>query len=107
MTINQTTPAHPDRVAALRAEWESLAHAMQAGVAFEQARGSEDGTPKHLRVGINAALSDHGALVALLIRKGVITELEYLDAIVEQMRDEVRAYERRASAKMNASITFR
>ena len=76
-----------------RQKYIELAHAMQTGVALDQAKGSNDGTPKHLRVGINCALSDHGALVKLLIAKGLFTEDEYYDHLIEFMQREVDRYE--------------
>lgn len=100
--------APDDQIAALKAEWHQLAHAMQTGVGFDQSTGSDDGSPKHLRVGVNVALSDHGALVKLLIDKGLITEVEYMQAIVEGMRLEVQRYEKRMSEKNGgAKITLR
>jgi hypothetical protein len=69
------------------------AHAMQAGIALEHSRGSQDGSPKHLRVGVNVALRDHASLVALLIAKGVITDDEYCKAIADGMEREVEKYE--------------
>lgn len=76
--------------------WHAAAHAMQTGVAYqleipEFADGQ--GSPKHLRVGVNVALSDHGALVDLLIKKGVITEEEYLEAIADKMEEERDRYQ--------------
>ena len=70
-------------------------HAMQTGVALDQERGSVDGSPKHLRVGVNAAMCDHTALVKLLIAKGVITDEEYRGAITDEMNAEVERYEQR------------
>ncbi|MEI9995129.1 MAG: hypothetical protein WDM91_11080 [Rhizomicrobium sp.] len=70
-------------------------HAMQAGVAYEIARDDHSVWPKHLRVGINTAMIDHASLVKLLVKKGVITELEYLQAIAEGMEDERARYEER------------
>lgn len=74
------------------------AHAMQTGVALEHARGSDDATPKHLRVGINSALVNDAALVRLLIDKGVLTLAEYERAVADQMEREVADYEARLSA---------
>lgn len=70
-------------------------HAMQTGVAIEQARGSRDGEPKHLRVGINSAKVEIGALAALLIEKGLFTRDEYTAAVADAMETEVAAYEQR------------
>lgn len=80
-------------------EYTELCHAMQSGVAFEQSRGSQDGTPKHLRVGINVAMCDHAALVKLLVEKGIITDEEYAKAIRDEMRAEVDRYEERNGVK--------
>lgn len=75
-----------------RDRYHKAAHAMQSGVAMEHGRGGEDGSPKHLRVGVNAAMSDMAGLVSLLIAKGVFTEEEYLDAIATSMELEVLRY---------------
>jgi len=85
-----------DSLAEKRALYERLAHAMQSGVAFSMNESvNGDTEPKHLRVGINAAMSDHGALVGMLIHKGIIDEEEYLDAIIAGMRREIETYIRR------------
>lgn len=83
-----------------------LGHAMQSGVAMEQSAGSTDGTPKHLRVGVNAALVEGGAVARLLIRKGLITKEEYFDAIIEGMKREVKTYEARLSKATGAKVTL-
>lgn len=87
--------------------WHAAAHGMQTGVAWEHGRGSDDGTPKHLRVGINTALSDHAGLVRLLIKKGLITEEEYLEAIADAMEEERDRYEKRIMAEHGVSIKLR
>lgn len=74
-------------------EYKALCHAMQTGVAMRHGQGCEDGSPKHLRVGVNAAMCDHAALVGLLIKHGVISNEEYACAIRDQMRAEVERYE--------------
>lgn len=71
----------------------AAAHAMQSGVAAEHARGSRDGEPKHLRVGVNSALVAQGGLARLLIDKGLITEAEYTAAVADAMEAEVARYE--------------
>lgn len=67
-------------------------HAMQSGVAAEMGRSTE---PKHLRVGVNAAMVDHSSLVQLLISKGLFTRDEYLAAIADGMEEEKGRYEQR------------
>lgn len=85
----------------LKLRYLAAMHGMQSGVTAEMALGlSNAHEPKHLRVGVNAALSDQGSLARLLMRKGVITEREYYEAIVEGAELEWRAYEQRLGAKL-------
>lgn len=86
------------QIESLYREYEALQHAMQTGVAFEiEGRGVKPAAadPKYLRVGVNTALADHGALIGLLVSKGVITELEYAKAIRDGMQREVDRYRQR------------
>jgi len=62
--------------------------------------------PKHLRVGINVALSDMGALVKLLIAKGVITQAEYEEAATEMMEREKQRYEAHLSDLLGSKVTL-
>jgi hypothetical protein len=71
-----------DRIAELNAKYQALMHALQSGVAFDQASGSDDGAPKHLRVGVNSALISNGALISILVKKGILTEEEYMEELV-------------------------
>lgn len=95
--VGAETPEDPaaraEKFAALREEYIRRCHAMQAGVAMKMNFDARDTTPKHLRVGINTAFSDSSALVRLLISKGVITELEHLEALIDGMNREVAMYE--------------
>jgi hypothetical protein len=87
--------------AEVQAEYDKAVHAMQSAVAMEiSARGANAAAanPKHLRVGINNAMADHGALAELLMAKGIFTGREYMEAIVrgarrerDRMTDHVRA----------------
>jgi hypothetical protein len=72
------------------------AHAMQSGVAYEMSQGCHDTEPKHLRVGINAAMVEHSALVELLIAKGILTRREYFTSVADEMENEVKRYEARS-----------
>jgi hypothetical protein len=92
----------------LQAKYGRLCHAMQSGVAMEmnvpeRMRATE---PKHLRTGINTSMSDHGALVKLLVDKGVITEREYFTSLCVLMAREVEAYELRLSEHFGKRITL-
>lgn len=81
-------------------EYEMLGHAIQSGVALDQSRGSQDGTPKHLRVGVNLALVEIGVLAKFLIDKGVCTEQEYFEAVIEKLREELARYEARLGVRL-------
>lgn len=84
----------------LNARIAALSHAIQSGVAIDLQQDASSGTPKHLRVGVNMALVGNGALVRLLITKGVITEEEYLTELVAGLEAEKDAYEERLAARL-------
>lgn len=79
---------------------------MQSGVAAEMNLDHRKAAtePKHLRVGVNAAMVDHGALVKLLVAKGIITDAEYFEALAEAMEAEQRDYEERLSAHFGNTV---
>lgn len=86
----------------LVARWQryfDLCHAIQTGVGYDLEADPKAGTPKHLRVGIDTAKVEHGALVALLIEKGLFTEREYVDKLIVLAENEVREYEERIAAR--------
>lgn len=85
-------------------EIKALQHAMQSGVAERLHFDPSDTTPKHLRVGINAAMVEHGALAKLLIDKGVIGEREYLGAVRDMMKLEVERYQAELSHRFGVTI---
>jgi len=93
-------PTYNPRVLELANEHQALQHAMQTGVMLDQERGSQCGTSKHLRVGLNTALVDHGSLVDLLVKKGIITDEEYAQAMRDGMQSEVDRYEARLGVKL-------
>jgi hypothetical protein len=70
----------------------SALHAMQSGVAAMMNIDSADTQPKHLRVGINSALVSNGAIVKLLIDKGLFTEAEWMKVMADEMETEVSSY---------------
>ena len=77
------------------ADYNRYAHAMQSGVAAVMNYEPSETTPKHLRVGVNSAMVDSSSLAQLLMRKGLITEEEYLRAIRDGMKDEYERYRER------------
>lgn len=78
----------------------AAAQAMQAGVAIEHADGSNDGSPKHLRVGVNSALVCCAAIGRLLIDKGLITFEEYEAAQADEMEAEQARHEQRLGVRL-------
>ena len=82
-------------------------HAVQSGVAMEHELGGTDGSPKHLRTGINMALVGQAAIARLLIDRGIFTEDEYLEALADEAEREVARYEARLSAKTGTRVTLR
>lgn len=92
-----------ERISELAAEYQQLAHAMQSGVAAEM-HFTKQTEPKHLRVGVNSALVDASSLARLLISKGLITELEYVEAIRDGMAEEVKRYEQRLSEHYGRTV---
>lgn len=88
------------QIRTLQIRYHELVHAMQSGVRLDMTLREDDGQlNKHLRVGINTALSDHSALVRILVSRGLITELEYTQALVDAMEAEVKSYEKKHGVK--------
>lgn len=93
----------------LQQRYLTAAHAVQAGVAMElndnpPGNSASSGSPKMLRTGINLAMVEHGALIRLLITKGLFTEEEYFEELVKGVEDEQRQYEARLSAQYGGTI---
>jgi hypothetical protein len=98
-----------DRLRKAAADYQADSHGMQSGVATEIAQlGLKEAAadPKYLRTGVNAAMVDVSALAQLLIEKGLITEVEYLEALAKGMRAERQNYEKRLSDKLGVRITL-
>lgn len=87
-----------------KARYAAAAHAMQSGVAGDMTDKSLQ--PKHLRVGINSALVEHGALVGLLLKAGVISEADYYSALADSMEAERDRYAQELSQKLGRPVTL-
>lgn len=112
-----------DAIESYRERYIAAMHAVQSGVKFEierramriaeaMAKGVQpdqhDGNdPKHLRTGLNARASDHAALAHLLMKKGVINELEYFKTITEFMEAGAQSYSDRASQELGIPVQFK
>lgn len=86
------------------ATYEEACHAVQSGVAFELGQGSECASPKHLRTGLNLRASEHAGLARLLVRKGLISEEEYLEVVRQAAIMEVNLYEAHLSKIFGVEI---
>jgi hypothetical protein len=99
----------------LKQRYLAAMHAMQTGVMMlldRDAPGWRDGlvpdrheaSPKHLRVGVNSALLDSGALQKVLIDKGLITAEEFLAALCELVDGDVESYRRKLNLPPNVTL---
>ena len=73
--------------------YEAAAHAMQSGVAAMMNYSPPSTSPKHLRVGVNAAFVQNAALLRLLVDKGVFALAEYEKYLADEMEREVERYQ--------------
>lgn len=106
------TPSDKARITAADERYEIALHGMQAGVATELGRAEKEGaedrvtTTKHLRVGINSAKVEHAALVEVLVKKGILTEVEYAEAMADAMEREHHRYEDHISLLLGTKVTL-
>ena len=83
-----------------RQRYFDAAHAVQSGLAMLEQTNRRMFQPKHLRVGVDTSKAEQGGLAALLIRKGVFTEAEYIASMADAMEDEQRRLERELNVKL-------
>lgn len=95
-----------ESIEASRERYLAAAHAMQSGVAIKMAIDPAETSPKHLRVGVNSAMSDVGGLAWLLIQKGVINEEEYFSAVADAMERERDLYARTLSEHFGSKVNL-
>lgn len=86
--------------------YEKAAHGMQSGVALKMQIDGTETTPKHLRVGVNSAMVDTGALIGLLIEKGVFTRAEWFKAMADAHEREKASYEKWLSEHYGKKVTL-
>lgn len=81
--------------------YQRAMHAVQTGVALEMSMGlSNAHEPKHLRVGVNSAMIEHGALVHFLVRKGIMTWPEWFEILADAAEQEQHVYEENIGAEL-------
>jgi hypothetical protein len=102
-----------DAYEAAKRRYLAAVHAMQTGVKMLAHRQNPSGgpvpdeaetSPKHLRVGVNSALLDSGALAALLIEKGIITAEEHVAKLAELAEADVASYKARLGLPPNVHL---
>ena len=99
------TDEEAERMSRAGQRYEAAHHAVQSGVAFLISAGdSNSHTPKMLRTGINMRAVEHAALVRLLMKKGLITELEYMEALADEAEREVQRLQKDLSEKLGPNV---
>lgn len=93
-----------ERITAAKARYDAAAGAVQSGVAAMPDHANL--SAKHLRVGVNMAFSDGSALAALLIDKGIITTVEYVEALADAAESEKARYEAEVSERLGRKVTL-
>lgn len=76
----------PEVIEQLDREIRAYQHAVQTGIVIVNDLADQRGecSPKHLRVGVNSALIDSSAVVKVLVEKGIITHIEFLQKAREK-----------------------
>lgn len=86
-----TTDEERLRIDGYTRRYFAAAHAMQSATAAQIGRmglNAAGADPKHLRTGLNSAFVGGNALAALLIRKGIIADVEHAEALAVAMEEE-------------------
>lgn len=85
-------------------KYAANAHAMQSGIAALITRDATLANAKHMRVGVNMAMVEIAALVDLLVKKGVFTQHEVGEAILEQQEKEILKYRQEYAARVGVPV---
>lgn len=102
------------RVAAAILRQSDAMHAIQSGVkgeiAYENLKNVphdlRSSGPKHLRTGVNMAMCNVAAVARVLIAKGIITEVEYHEALADLLEAEKATYETKLSGIYGTKVTL-
>lgn len=84
-------------------KYMALCHKIQSAIAYSRMLPSPEvpgatvydrlTSPKHLRVGVDLRSVDNAAMVNLLVSKGLITRLEWIQSLVAASEAEVKMWE--------------
>ena len=94
------------RMADAQRRYLAAGHAVQTAVLFNMERGARSHEPKHLRTGLDMRAADAAGLARLLIKKGVFTELEYIEAMADAAEEEVARYTKDTREKTGLNVSF-
>lgn len=100
----EETPGDDERVRAAYDEYLGLAHSLQSGVALQLELNPLIGTPKDLCTGLNKCMVETSALISLLVECGVITNVQFVKALVKGMTQEVQAFEHMLSHHYKSTV---
>jgi hypothetical protein len=81
-------------------------HAVQSGIAMSENYDKELFSPKNTRVGITSAQVTDLAIGELLIKKGVISRLEYFEAVADAAESEKERWENELSSRLGKKVTL-
>lgn len=84
--------------------YKKACHAMQSGVEMMMHYNPMETSSKHLRVSVNSSMVEFGALVRILISKGIITEEEFAKGLADQMEEEAASYSQKLSDLMGVVV---
>ena len=106
MTRGRNVPPQKETIEQAQQRYMHHAHRVQAGIGMLLELDPSSATPKHVRTGINTGKVEAGALVDLLVQKGIITSEEYVIAVADAMQREADRYEQELSEKLGGKITL-
>ena len=96
------------RIEQAKERYNAAAHGMQTGVAVMMERGDGKATtPKHLRVGVNSAMVETSVLAQILIDKGIVTQVEFIEMLALKMEQERDLYQSRIEKELGTKVTLR
>lgn len=90
----EAMPEYQDKLRAAGERYHKAAASLEAGAAVITGLEPRNGSPAMLRAGIDTTQSSMAGLVKLLMKKGLITELEYFEAVADATEQEVERYQK-------------
>lgn len=82
-----------NRLARARDRYQAAMHGVQSGVAHSEHAHPKLFSPKNTRVGITSCQVTDEGLATLLLKKGIITEVEYHEAVADAAEREKKRWE--------------